>query len=266
MLSWYLVQIKDHGLARATWLFCRVVWRRSVVILSNLILPAQLTCPCCGWEGRRFFDYMEMGYAVPNAACPRCDSHSRHRALFIWLRDEYRIRERAGLALVFAPERALAPLWRMATRLRVFRVDLEPGRGTDALADLMRLPFASDVADLVWCHHVLEQVPDARGALSELCRVLCSGSGELIVSVGLGAQEKTVEFGFSDKALSGNRRAFGADFVETLSETGFSVSPMIHSLSDEECRRYGISPEPFFRCVKTKPKSVMNQARALAQS
>ncbi len=154
------------------------------------------------------------------------------------------------MALVFAPERALAPLWRTATKLRVFKLDLELGRGTDALADLMRLPFASDVADLIWCHHVLEQVPDTRVAISELCRVLRSGSGELIVSVGLSGQEKTVEFGFSNKALSGNRRAFGKDFAQMLAEAGFEVTPMVHNLSDEECRRYGISPEPFFRCVK----------------
>ena len=250
MLSWYLVQIKDHGFARATWLLCRVVWRRAFVVISNLILPAKLSCPCCGWEGRRFFDYMEMGYRVPNAACPRCDSHSRHRALFIWLRDEYRIHERSGLALVFAPERALSPLWLTANNLRVYRVDLEPGRGTDALADIMRLPFAADVADLVWCHHVLEQVDDADVALKELCRVLRPGTGELIVSAGMGGQVKTVEFGFSNKALSGNRRSFGADLAQTLSEAGFEVRPMVHKLSAEECRRYGISPEPFFRCVK----------------
>ena len=215
-----------------------------------MTLPAKLTCPCCGWQGRHFFDYIEMGYTVPNAACPCCDSHSRHRALFIWLRDEYRIDEKAGVALVFSPERALAPLWRTATNLRVYKVDLEPGRGADTLADLMRLPFESNVADLVWCHHVIEQVEDVHVALSELCRVLCSGTGELIVSVGLGAQEKTIEFGFSDKALSGNRRVIGSDFEQTLAEAGFDVSTMVYNLSNEECRKYGIYPEPFYRCVK----------------
>ena len=250
MFTWYLEQIKNHGIARATWLFWRVGWRRALVILSNLTLPARLTCPCCGWRGRRFFDYIEMGYTVPNAACPRCDSHSRHRALFIWLRDNYRIHERRGLALVFAPEPALAPLWQTASNLRVLKVDLEPGRGADMMADLMRLPFSSNVANLVWCHHVFEQVEDVHLALSELGRVLCSGTGELIVSVGSGGQEKTVEFGFSDKALSGNRRLFGADFAQILTEAGFEVSPLVHNLSEEECHSYGICPEPFYRCVK----------------
>ena len=149
MFAWYLTQIGNHGLVRASRLFCRVIWRRVFVIFCNSTMPARLTCPCCGWQGRRFFDYIEMGYSVPNAACPRCDSHSRHRAMFIWLRDEYRIREKAGLVLVFSPERALAPLWQTARHLKICKVDLELGRGADVLADLMRLPFVADAADLM---------------------------------------------------------------------------------------------------------------------
>ena len=250
MFAWYLTQIRNHGSVRATRLFCRVIWRRMFVIFCNWTLPARLTCPCCGWQGRRFFDYIEMGYAVPNAACPRCDSHSRHRALFIWLQDEYRIREKSGIALVFSPERALAPLWQTATNLKVCKVDLEPVRGADVLADLMRLPFVSDVVDLIWCHHVIEQVEDVHVALSELHRVLASDAGELILSSGLGNQEKTIEFGFSDKALSGNRRLFGADFSRTLAAAGFDVRPAVGDLSADDCLRYGISPEPFYRCTK----------------
>jgi SAM-dependent methyltransferase len=251
MLTWYLDQIRNYGLARATRLFCRVGWRRVFVILSNMTLPAKLICPCCGWEGRRFLDYCEMGFTVPNAACPRCDSHSRHRALFIWLRDKYRIHEKTGLALVFSPERALAPLWRSATNLGVFKLDLDAGRGADLLADLMSLPIAPNVADLAWCHHVVERVLDVHVALSELCRVLRPGKGELIISVSSGAQEKTIEFGFPDKILSGNRRLFGADFARALAEAGFEVRPLAYELSDEECSKYGIRREPFFRCVRT---------------
>jgi hypothetical protein len=54
-------------------------------------------------------------------------------------------------------------------------------------------------------------VEDVQVALGELFRVTSAGAGELIVSVGLGKQENTIEFGYSDKALSGNRRVFGAD-------------------------------------------------------
>lgn len=248
--DWYRSQRKDFGIPAATWLFWRVVWRRARVVASNRLLSGRVECPCCGWQGRRFFDYIEMGYMVRNCACPSCDSHPRHRALSLWLKDEGQISQRTGTALVFAPEKTFDSFWRTATNLHVYKVDIEPGRGVDALADLMHLPFASEIADLMWCHHVLEQVEDDRVALRELHRVLRASSGELIVSVGSENADTTVEFGFADKALSGNRRAFGADFPERLAEAGFQVRPRAQSLTEAERRKYGVSAEPFYSCTK----------------
>jgi ubiquinone/menaquinone biosynthesis C-methylase UbiE len=114
----------------------------------------------------------------------------------------------------------------------------------------MSLPFASEIADLMWCHHVLEQVEDDRVALRELHRVLRPSSGELIISVGSGNPATTVEFGFADKALSCNRRAFGADFPERLAEAGFKVRPMEQSLTAAERHKYGVRAEPFDSCTK----------------
>ncbi len=250
IVSWYRSQKEDFGIVAATWLLWRVLWRRAYVVTSNKLLPKRLQCPCCGWEGRRFFDYIEMGYTVRDCACPACDSHPRHRALFMWLLEDYRISEKTGIALIFAPEKSFTPLWQTASKLSAYKIDLEPSRRVDVLADLMRLPFASEIADLMWCHHVLEQVRDDRIALGELRRVLRSGSGELIVSVGFGKQDRTVEFGFANKALSGNRRSFGADFAQRLAEAGFNVKPVIYSLTDTERRKYAVGVEPFFRCTK----------------
>jgi hypothetical protein len=80
--------------------------------------------------------------------------------------------------------------------------------------------------------------------------VVAGGTGELIVSVGEGTQQNTVEFGFSDQAISGNRRRFGADFPRILADAGFDVHPLTSALSAEDCNKYGIAPEPFYRCVK----------------
>ena len=234
----------------ATSLLCRVIWRRAYVIASNKLLRSKRECPCCGWEGRRFFDYIEMGYSVRNCACPACDSHPRHRELFLWLRDEFGISEKTGTALVFAPEKAFGPVWHSASKLRAYKVDLEPSRNVDVLADLMNLPFAPEIADLIWCHHVLQQVEDDRVALKELHRVLRPYSGEFIVSVGEGTQVNTTEFGFANKALTGNRRSFGADFVMRLSEAGFQVQPLATNLSESERSKYGVWSEPFYRCTK----------------
>ncbi len=259
MLSWYRNRIEEHGLSAATQLLVRVVWTRSFVLLSNRFLAATVECPCCNWTGRRFFDYIEVGYSVPNAACPNCDSHSRQRALSLWLRNEFRLGEKKGVALVLAPERSLDPLWNGATHLRVIRIDIEPARGVDLLGDVMRLPLAERSVDLIWCHHVLEQVPDDQLAMREMYRLL-SSSGVLVISAGMDATEETREFGFSDKTLSGNRRRYGRDFSKRLQAAGFIVTPLSYDLSERELKLYGIYPEPFFFCVRPDQDSVLPAA------
>jgi SAM-dependent methyltransferase len=249
MLSWYRSQIAEHGLWPATKLALRVAASQGPARLANRLLPARRRCPCCGWQGRRFYDYLEIGYRVRNAACPRCDSHSRHRALFVWGQNDFRLPEKKGRALIFAPERALQSLWAAATELRLLRVDIAATRGVDFLADAQRLPLPDDSFDLVWCHHVLEQVPDDRAALSELRRILRPDTGELVISAGMQPRAETVEFGFADKRLSGNRRSYGQDFAARVAAAGFSVTTV--RSNSAEAARYGINPdEVFFVCRK----------------
>ena len=252
ILSWYRQNANDFGMVRATWLLSRVVWRRAYVKTCNTWLRTRVECPCCGWRGNRFFDYIEAGYTVENAACPRCDSHSRHRAFFLWLKNTYQIDKKSGIALLFAPETALASLWQIAEGLQSCRLDLESRRNVDVLADIMHLPFGSEVANLIWCHHVLEQVRDDRLALRELHRVLISETGHLIVSVGESSDATTREFGRSEKALSGNRRSYGTDFNARLREAGFAVQPLNYNLTADERLRYSVTDEPFYLCVKNE--------------
>lgn len=195
-------------------------------------------------------DYIETGYRVPNAACPNCDSHSRHRALYLWLKNEFQLEHKRGRALVFAPERALAPLWNSARDLRVIKTDIDGARGVDILSDLTRLPFANESVELIWCHHVLEQVEDDRAAMHELNRVLLKSNGELLVSVGLTGREDTQEFGSANKKLSGNRRLYGSDFCKRLEEAGFQVTPLTYNLSAQESERYAVYPETFYHCTR----------------
>jgi SAM-dependent methyltransferase len=250
MFSWYRAQVNDHGLLSATLLLGRVVGYRIPVVLSNKLLPATLECPCCGWKGRRFLDYIETGYRVPNAACPNCDSHSRHRGLYLWLKHEFQLEAKSGRALIFAPERALEPLWKSARNIRLIKTDIESTRDVDVLSDVMRLPFASESVELIWCHHVLEQVEDDRAALRELHRVLLKAGGQLLISVGL-TRETTEEFGRANKSLSGNRRLYGRDFSQRLEQAGFQVASLTYNLSAQELERYGVCPETFYQCTKT---------------
>ena len=248
IVTWFRDQRKDFGTSQAVKLLLRVLSSRAYVLTLNKLLPAKLMCPCCGWEGRRFLDYQEIGYTVPNCACPSCDSHPRHRLLFLWLANTYDLTSRKGIALVFAPEPCLANLWKSATGLHVIKVDLESKRSVDVLADIMSLPFDTGVARLVWCHHVIEQVVEDRRALAELKRVL-SPDGELIISSGMSDRDVTVEFGDANKAASGNRRSFGADYPQRLEGAGFTVELLAQPLTTAEQLRYRVNPEPFYRCT-----------------
>jgi SAM-dependent methyltransferase len=247
MLSWFPSQVKEHGLLPATGLLWRVMRYRIPVLLRNWVLPARVECPGCGWKGRSFFDYVELGYRIGNGACPSCDSHSRHRALYLWLTREFELGKKRGRALVFAPERALAPLWDATPHLRVIKTDIIATRGVHLLSDVMRLPFASRSIELIWCHHVLEQVEDDGAAMRELLRVL-KASGELVISAGITRLE-TLEFDRSNPMMSGNRRLYGADFPERLKAAGFQVQEMSYNLSAEELQRYGVYPERFYYCT-----------------
>lgn len=250
IVSWYRQNVSDFGFWPATSLLWRVVWGRAVAQASNALLAKRFECPCCGWEGRRLFDYVEMAYTVRNASCPQCDSHSRHRTFFLWLRDCYQIEKATGKALIFAPERALEPMWEKAKSLRLVKLDIEPSRGVDVIADIMQLPFGAESTDLVWCHHVLDQVPDDRTALDELKRVLKSRSGDLLISVGESTLPHTRELGLSDKALSGNRRVYGSDFPDRLKAAGFSLKVLDGGLSEADRRRYALNREHFYLCRK----------------
>jgi SAM-dependent methyltransferase len=250
MFNWYQSQINEFGVARATRLMSRVAWSRTRADLSNLLLGKRLECPCCGWRGHRFYDYIEVGYSIPETVCPNCDSHGRHRLLKYWLQREYHPEEKSGVALVFAPEKALEAAWNEATSLKVFRVDIEPARGVDLLANMQRMPFASNSIDIVWCHHVLEHIQDDRRAIRELQRILRPTKGELIVSVPMEAGPQTDEYGFADKTRSHHWRMYGLDFVERLAEAGLDVQTIDYSLPPARAAAHGTIPERFFLCSK----------------
>ena len=250
MFGWYRSQLRTHGYAGATALLGRVAWARGRARIADKVLPPRVRCPCCGWQGRAFHDYVEMGYRVPGCLCPRCESHPRHRALFLWVVRERVLADRKGLALVFAPEKALAGLWSGLPALRVCRVDVESSRGTDMLADIQQLGLATGVADLIWCHHVIEHVRDDGAALRELTRVLRPDGGQLIISVPMHGGAETQEYGAPDPRLSGHWRTYGDDFRNRLEAAGLDVQEVHPQLGEGELATFGIVPESYFLCAR----------------
>lgn len=109
LLSWYRERLREHGFMTATPLLVAVVVARCATLLANRVLPSRVVCPWCGWRGRRFFDFRDVGFNVPAMECPRCNSHPRHRLFFLWLRDEYRLRDRRGARSSSRPNAAWPP-------------------------------------------------------------------------------------------------------------------------------------------------------------
>lgn len=250
MLDWFRQQIKDHGVVNATRLLGRVALSRIKIKLGNKLLPLKVACPCCGWRGNQFYDYIEIGYTLRKVACPQCDSHPRHRQLSLWLSREFKLEDKNGVAVVFAPEQALSSVWAQASRLKVLRIDLEDARSIDLLADIKNMPVASNSVDLLWCHHVLEHVEDDRAAMRELHRILRPASGELVVSVPMAAARVTDEYGFPDPMQSGHWRMYGDDFEARLIESGLIVQAVNFHLPQKDYQRYAFTPERFYLCKK----------------
>jgi SAM-dependent methyltransferase len=254
VLSWYREQLRAHGFRIATALLLRIIKARATTSLANRALPQRVVCPCCGWGGRKFYDYLEAGVTLRSVECPRCNSHPRHRLFALWLEREYGLPGRRGRALIFAPERALEHLWAAAPGLKVLKTDIEPSRGVGLLSDIQRLPFADDSFDIIWCQHVLTQVEDDRAAIRELRRVLRAGGGELVVSAGQTSGARTEEFGRADPRLMNFWRMYGEDFPDRLAEGGLSVRQAACDLSAADFRRYGVAEgEKFYVCVKPRP-------------
>lgn len=251
-INWYKEQSQKYGAAKAVKLFTVIYGGRVKNELTNRILPSKVECPICGWRGNRFYDYIDGGSYSYGVECPQCLSHGRHRSLFSWLKNDFRLSEKSGTALVCAPEKPIAPLWNSSEKLKVIKTDIEPTRGVDALADLQKIPFSDDAFDIIWCHHVLEQVPDDRAALGEMFRVLKPSGGTLVVSSAMSSKAETDEFGRSNVDHFGNWRIYGQDFPQKLVNAGFAIEEVKFRLSKEEYERFGIdATEKIFLCRKT---------------
>lgn len=101
-------------------------------------------------------------------------------------------------------------------------------RGHDRLvgADLTRLPFRSNVFDVVSALDVIEHVPDDRAAVDEINRVLRPG-GILVASV----PAYQFLWGPHDEALHHQRRYQSRQFMELLNSSGLHVDKQTYLLT-----------------------------------
>lgn len=223
-------------------------------------------CPLCLWRAHRFY---AAGFDFPvltrlqiigagrreNARCPRCNSSSRERFIYLFLKRTYS-HFGQGRIVHIAPERKLQEVLLKEYGQSYTSLDIESSRA-EIKADVQDLPFENETFETVVCSHVLEHVPDDYRAMREFFRVL-KPEGTLITAVPF---SPIISETFEDTSIitptdrervfgqSDHVRIYGTDFKSRLEKSGFSVSDILPTsvATPEEIQRYALNPiEPLF--------------------
>ena len=229
--------------------------RTARAVLPLLFRGSGVTCPCCNGAYRSFV--RRYGW---DALCPGCLSLSRHRLLWLYLRDETDLLHRPQAVLHFAPEEGIEERLEAAP-LRYVRADIHPRSPDVTRVDITSIPFEDEEFDVILCSHVLEHVGDDRKAMTELHRVLTPDGRLYMLQPARLGKEATIEdtgvtapgrrrerFGQRDHV-----RIYGRDFLDRLASAGFVVSLEHYSrrLLPGQIELYGILDEPIFVCAKS---------------
>jgi len=215
-------------------------------------------CPVCESRLARFLPFGGSGRA--EAYCPVCESLERHRLHWLYLRERTALFDgRPRHWLHVAPEAVLAAKLRSLPGVRYVSADLADPRAGLRL-DVMRVPFADDVFDAIFCSHVLEHVPDDRAAMRELFRVLRPGGIALLPVPPIRAERTDEDPCLADPAQRRRRfghpdhlRRYGRDYPERLREAGFRVEQVgaAELVGESGVRRLGLgNGDEVFRCGK----------------
>lgn len=243
-------------------------WACLATRLANLhirirqrLFPARdVFCPCCGWEGWRFRTIDCGTFTVPNAECPQCQCHERHRMLHLYLeRRPPKFMKDGGAVLHFAPERYLYPWMDRVKGLRAIGTDYDVnavrvcGRPPRFASDMMFLALRDNSIDGVFCVHVLEHVPDDGKGLHELRRVMKPGAEAVIMVPLMMDWPESVEFGAPDPNQYGHVRGYSPlDVEQRLTMFAYEKIMPRDFLSAGEATRFSIpDSQVIYRCVKT---------------
>ena len=238
---------RERGVRSArTYVQCRVS-NRVLGLMERLQARPRVECPLCEWQGRRFRTIDCGDFPVPDAECPNCLAHERHRMLSLYLRRELRtFMSKRGVLLHFAFEPHVHNFVRQNERWTYFTTDYawymvadHPGRAFQS--DMQCLPLHDNSVDMIFCLHVLEHVPSDVKGIAEMHRVLKPGGEAIIMVPIMGGWNKTVEFGEPDPTQFDHVRGYSSnDFPDRLSAFDLDVIYPHDFLSAEEIARYGI--------------------------
>ena len=222
----------------------------------NLVATPRCDCPCCGWRGARFLNFVGYDETLGNYVCPRCGSHARHRGLAVFLRQYLAARKEVVRLLHFAPERGIAA--NLAANPKVSYVTLDMARhAVSVRGDIVRIPFRERAFELIICCHVLEHLPADAPALSEIARVLKPGASALIMVPMLPGWESkpTLEFGAPQPRLSDHWRLYGNDVPQRIAAAGLTCTrvPFSSFLTREQQQMYQSGDDVIF--IGSRPAS-----------
>jgi SAM-dependent methyltransferase len=214
-------------------------------------------CPVCSSRLRTFLPFGKP--PRPNALCPICGVVERHRLAWVFLQRRTNLLSGPPRRMLhFAPEPGLTARFRRICHLDYLSADLFDPRAM-ARIDIQNMDFPSDSFDVIYCSHVLQDIPDDRRSLAELYRVLRPG-GWALIQLPIKSEPT-----FEDPTLSTQaerQKAYGAatfhrrcgpDYVERIESAGFRVTTFsaLDIITKEQCRRLAVSPtECIYYCEK----------------
>lgn len=189
-------------------------------------------CPSCHRDVEQFRPGPS---GRPDATCPHCGAHERHRFLALLLEGLSPWLSGASVVLDVAPSRQMTKQLKRLCPRGYFSMDFDPaadGRPVDVRASMTDLPLPDASVDFMVCYHVLEHVPDDAAAMAEIARVLKPGGLALIQvpwrrgrdtdeDPSAPVEERVRRFGQADHV-----RYYGRDFEDRLMRGGLDVTRM----------------------------------------
>ena len=180
----------------------------NINTLSNLKI-----CPICNYNSSSFHHLSNHSSITWNSACPRCDSRSRHRGLYL-LYNYYFKNIKSKKILHFAPEKILYIVSQMGMNTHYSTTDLNMNNMDYPREDIQNLSFKDSSFDITLCNHVLEHVKNDAKALKELSRIT-KKNGFSIITIPIDWKSKKTIIQ-NPKYHNGHFRHYGFDVVPLM--------------------------------------------------
>lgn len=234
----------------------------AILVLRGLIFFGhRYVCPCCGWRVRAFSDGNAFLKQRALSYCPRCNSKSRHRRIWLFLRHKTNLFQDQIRLLEVSPKYSFSRRFIRMRNLRYLSADIYARPHISLKMDLTNTPTRAESFDAVICVHVLEEVINDRQAIQEIYRILAPG-GWAVVSVPTRMDQTT----FEDASITDpkeRKRAFGEpdhvriygyDLADRLQAAGFQVQlDRADDLTPQTKEKYGLKgDENIFYCTKPR--------------